>query len=404
MLDEENKRYAALEITSKAVRLVYGYCLDGTVYVLHALETGVNALDGGQVAEHDLLVNTIKGLINAANEKLGINIKEVILSLPPLGLVLCRDSASTLTIDQSNEIQQLDINNAISQLRKHKFQEGLKIVNVIPYQYLLDNSSNDSESPLGKKSEQLTVHASIYAMRDSIISGYVSAVQSANLQILQLVIAPYASSLYMKGHEEIPSSYYLLDFGAELTTLTQINQQTTIVANTCFKYGSDRITQYLADKLGLTFKEAKMVKEKYGIDKNPSFNVKIYKDFTMEDFSSNIVEALNPLIDAIKNQINEWNSAEKRFLPIVITGGGSALYGFKELLEKNLQSQVIDFTPDSFGARFKSYQNCLGLIKYADNHLSHIEKDELSTTTITRVQSKVQPGKKVTSYNIDDEL
>lgn len=404
MLDEENKRYAALEITSKAVRLVYGYCLDGTVYVLHALETGVNALDGGQVAEHDLLVNTIKGLINAANEKLGIIIKDVVLALPPLGLVLCRDSASTLTIDQSNEIQQLDINNAISQLKKHKFQEGLKIVNVIPYQYLLDNSSNDSESPLGKKSEQLTVHASIYAMQDTIISGFVSAVQSANLQISQLVIAPYASSLYMKGHEEIPSSYYLLDFGAEMTTLTQINQQTTIVANTCFKYGSDRITQYLADKLGLTFKEAKMVKEKYGIDKNPSFNVKIYKDFTIEDFSNNIVGAITPLIDAIKNQINEWNSTEKRFLPIVITGGGSALYGFKELLEKNLQSQVIDFTPDSFGARFKSYQNCLGLIKFADEHLSKIEKDELLTTTLTRVQPKIQSGKKVTSYNIDDEL
>jgi cell division protein FtsA len=404
MLDEENKRYAALEITSKAVRLVYGYCLDGVVYVLHALETGVTALDGGIVAEHDVLVNTIKGLINAANEKLGITIKDVVLSIPPLGLAITRDSASTVTIDSSNIIQQLDVNNAISQLRKHRFQDGLKIVDVIPYTYLLDNSLSESDSPLGKKSERLTVHASIYAMQDTIISGYLSAVQAANLNVLQLVVSPYASALYMKDHEEIPSSYYLLDFGSEMTILTQISQQTTIVANTCFKYGSDRITQNLADKLQITFKEAKMLKEKYGIDKNPSFNVKIYKDFTLEDFGNNIKEAVSPLVDALKDQINNWNSTEKRFLPVVITGGGSALYGFKELLEERLSCQIIDFTPDSFGARFKSYQNCLGLIKYADVHLANIERDEFFQTTISRVQPKVQPGKKVASYDIDEEL
>jgi len=63
MSNSEIKRYTALEISSKTVRLVHGYALDGLVYVLHALESNVNALDAGFVVESDALTAAIKGVI-----------------------------------------------------------------------------------------------------------------------------------------------------------------------------------------------------------------------------------------------------------------------------------------------------------------------------------------------------
>lgn len=117
MAKNDDKRYAALEITSRAVRLVYGYCQDGKVYVLHALETGVNALDGGLVSDQEALTSAIKGVIHAANETLNIQIREVLVALPPMGLVFCRESSSTTTIGVDNVIVQIDVNNAISQLK-----------------------------------------------------------------------------------------------------------------------------------------------------------------------------------------------------------------------------------------------------------------------------------------------
>lgn len=404
MAKNDDKRYAALEITSRAVRLVYGYFQDGKVYVLHALETSVKALDGGLVQDYDALVSAIKGVINAANETLNIKISDVLVALPPMGLVFCRESSSTTTIGTDNVIVQIDVNNAISQLKKFKFSEGLKVVDVIPYQYLLDNKEFSPIAPIGKTSQTLTLHASIYALEEELINGYVKAIESAGLKIRQLVVAPYASSLYMESEEEIPSSYYLLNFGNDITTLSQISQNTLIYQNACFKFGSERIDECLMEKFNLSLKEARMLKEKYGIDKSPSFNVNIYKDIKLDDIACCINNALDPLINAIKKQIESWSNADHRYLPIVLSGGGSKLYGLKALLEKKLELQVIDYTPYSFGARDKAYQVCLGLIKYAGVHLINDEFDELSSTIISRVEIKQNGKKNTTNYNFDEEL
>ena len=403
MAKEEDKKYAALEITSKAVRLVYGYYQDDKVYVLHALETTVNALDGGLVVDQEALTNAIRGVINAANETLNIKIEDVLLALPSMGLLFCRESRPTTTIDPNNVIAQIDINNAISQLKKYRFSDNSKIVDVVPFQYVLDSKEYLPDAPIGKVSQTLTVHASIFALDQELVSGYVTAVQNAGLFIRQLVVAPYAASLYMSNEDTIPSSYYLLNIGSEITTLTQVSQNDVIYQNACFKFGSEHLTHRLQDKFDLSYKEATMLKEKYGLDRSPSYRVNVLGQLQLDDISDCLSNALEPLVTSISKQVSQWSSNDHRYLPIVITGGGSKLYGLKSYLEKKLGLQVIDYTPYSFGARNKAYQVCLGLITYAGTHLKNEEIDELTLSSISRTEPK--PGKKTFhSYSNDEEL
>ena len=137
------------------------------------------------------------------------------------------------------------------------------------------------------------------------------------------------------------------------------------------------------------------------MDHEPSFKVNVYNGLTIKDISTTIREAVDPLITAIKKQISAWSSNDSRYLPIVLTGGGTKLNGLKGLLEKELQVTIIDATPYSFGARDKSYQNCLGLIKYADKFIPMEADDEFAQTTISRVQSK---DSRRHSYNVHEEL
>ena len=404
MPNSEIKRYTALEISSKSVRLVHGYALDGLVYVLLALESNVNALDGGQVVESDALTAAIKGVINAANETLSIKIKEVVLALPPMGLFFTREKAITNTISLDNKVAQIDINNCISQLKKVKVSDGLKIIDVVPYSYELENHENHYEAPIGRTSQTLTVNASIYALDRNLVDGYQKVVENAGIKVRQMVVAPFATALYLQDNEQVIStsaSYYLLNIGSEITSLTQIAHRYLVSHSGCFKFGSDRITEYMAEKLSLTTKEAKMLKERYGMDVEPSFKVNIYNGLTIKDISSTIREAVEPLIAAIKKQIASWSTNDNRYLPVVLTGGGTKLNGLKELLEKELQVTIIDATPYSFGARDKSYQNCLGLIKYADKFIPMEADDEFAQTTISRVQSK---DSRRHSYNVHEEL
>lgn len=404
MAKDENKRYAALEITNCSVRLVYGYAQDGRVYVLHALESNVNAIEDGYVNNQEVLTNAIRGIINSANETLGIKIKSVILALPPINLLFCRESSTTTTIGTDNVIVKIDITNALSQLRKYKFSDGLKIVDVVPYKYVLDNKEYSSIAPIGKVSQTLTVHASIFAMEEKLVDGYVDAISKAGLFVRRVVVAPYASSLYMASEEEIPSSYYLLNIGSENTTLTQVSQTNLIYQNSCIKFGSEILTRALMENYDLNYKEAKMLKEKYGMDHSPSFMVKIYRNLELDDLSKCLNETLKPLISSIMNQITSWSNADHRFLPLVLTGGGCKLFGLKQVLENKLGVQVIDYTPYSFGARDKAYQTCLGLINYADLYLSNEEENELSTTTISRDSDGERNKKSKVGYDFDEEL
>ena len=404
MSTNDNGRYTALEISSKTVRLVHGYTLDGLVYVLHALESNVNALDDGFVVESDALTAAIKGVINAANETLNIKIRNVILALPPMGLTFIRDSAITNTISPDNKIAQIDVNNCISQLKKVKVSDQLKIIDVVPYTYILENHETHNEPPIGRTSSTLTINASIYALDRTLVDGYLHAIEKAGLKVRQMVISPFATALYLQDNEQVTStsaSYYLLNIGSEITSLTQIAYRNVIAQSGCFKFGGDRITEYMAEKLSLTIKEAKMLKEKYGMDNEPSFKVNVYNNLTIRDISSTIKEAVDQLVLKIKKQIQTWSSNDSRYLPVVLTGGGSKLNGLKELLEKELQVTIIDATPYSFGARDKSYQNCLGLIKYADKYLSKEVDDEFTQTQISRMPSKET---RRNSYNVNEEL
>ena len=77
--EQTNKHFCALEISSRAVRLVYGFVYEGLVRVLHAVETNVDALKDGYVETSDALTMAIKNVISSTNDALKIKIKEFLL-------------------------------------------------------------------------------------------------------------------------------------------------------------------------------------------------------------------------------------------------------------------------------------------------------------------------------------
>lgn len=403
--EDTNRRYAAMEISSKTVKLIYGYVQDGLVYVLHALESSVTALDGGVVVESDALSAAIKSVINTANENLNIHINEVLLAVPPMGLSFTNERSMTNTI--TYEVTQLDINNCVSQLKNNKPRDNSSIIDVIPYQYMLESNEVLTEAPIGKRSRTITVAGTIYSMDKPFVEGYIKVVKNAGINVKKVVPAPLATALYLLDCDQVSSScssYYLLNIGSNITTLTQINQKSIITKNKCFRFGSDVLTEKLQQKFNLSLKDAKMLKEKYGMDKSPSFRVNVYNNLTMNDIGDCIRENITPVIESIKAQISNWSTTDNKYLPIVLTGAGTYLYGLKELLEKNLQLSVIDVNPYSFGARNKSYENCLGLLKYADKYIQTEADDPFVSTSISRVMPKNTTRTSGQSYDIDEEL
>lgn len=406
MGDDSNKKYAALEITSKCVRLVYGFVQDEKVYVLHALESSCNALEKGVVVESDALIAAIKGVVSSASESIqGLKIRDVVMSIPPLALHWKLENASTNTIDPLGKIGQMDINNCISQLKKVKFGDGFKVYDVIPYKYVLDGKETSEESPIGKMAQNLTMFATVYALSESYVDKFIKVVEQTGLRVKQVTIAPLVTAMYLSNVEDIQSlssTYYLLNIGGDITSFSKIENKTAITKNQCIGFGSDKISQYMSEKLNITFKEATMLKEKYGMDVEPGFKVYVYKNITFKDISNAIEDCLKLLIERLKLIITDWKETDNKFIPIVLTGGGSRLNGLVELLQSQLGGNIISYVPYSFGARNQSYQVCLGLIKYADKYVAYDGDDAFTNTIISRVSDS--STKRSDRYNAQEEL
>ena len=128
--------------------------------------------------------------------------------------------------------------------------------------------------------------------------------------------------------------------------------------------------------------------------------------FTQANFQIGdcIKESILPVINSVKTQISNWAGNDNKYLPIVLSGGGTNLNGLKELIENELKIAAIDITPYSFGARNKSYENCLGLIKYADRFIQTEAEDPFVATSISRVVSREGKRQESQDYNINEEL
>lgn len=397
---ENNHRYVALEITSKIVRLVVGFVLDGTVHVLHALESRISGVSNGQIVDETNVSTAIRGLVNEAQRVIDIKIEEVVLCLPPVGMCFVSKEASTTIISPENEIAQIDINNAIIQLRKTKFSDGYEIVDIIPYQYILDTKEISIRPPLGKYSVSLLVKAMIYAMKSHIVEGYRATLARANLKIRHCVVAPYASALYLQSVESIPSTYYLLNVGAKIATLSLVSSREIITQNECFKFGGDDLLEAVINGFSCDSQTASELIENYGLDSSPQFKVKIFNDFQLNDMKAILENVINEsLVKKIKRVLAMWST--ERY-PIIIAGGLSKLKGLDDYLRNALGFDVVNYRIVTIGARNKAYLNCLGVIKYCDIHLVDGEMDVMQNT-ISRVETEEKTQKRV-EFNFNDEL
>ena len=295
-------------------------------------------------------------------------------------------------------IKRIDISNILTAMKKRSLADNdLKIVDIVPDVYMLDNNDRYAIAPIGKTSKVLSLHASIYAMSEKVINQFVGCVKKANVNVKYTVIAPYAASLYLSTNKVIPNSYILVDIGHSLTTVAQISHETNVINSTIIKFGGHDITKAIAERFNISFDEAEELKQNYGIDHDLNFNTYILNDIKLNDLADVITKKLDVLIEQVDKTIKEFCTNNEQY-PVVLTGGTSNLNNIKNYMSDALDLDVVDYPLLTIGARKFELINTLGLIKYWAIQ-PVINEDEVVTTTVSRVNQKPTRG-----YKFDEEL
>lgn len=179
----------------------------------------------------------------------------------------------------------------------------------------------------------------IVAMPRRIVDSYVTLGRLLGLQVVAMQTSSGAGSqLFSRdAQSDIPS--VLVDFGSDSADITVFDQGPVVSGTVAC--GGEQLTAAIAKGLGVTEKEALLIKTKYGLN--------------LSKKQTQIESALDPMLGLLVKEIRrtiryfeEHASGKQTISQIVIAGGGANMPGIAEYLTRTLRLAVRSFDPSFY--------------------------------------------------------
>lgn len=408
------KSTACLEISSDAAKLAVGSVVSGEPVLLYSARKPLKTpLVKGNIGEPKNVVEVIRTFFNSEDPALALklNIQTISMVLPPIGFKVYQSAKTTNVIASNGLIDKIDISNVMSLVRKDKdsLPTGSGIVDIVPDYFVLSNANVTKpydNPPLGEHGDSLTVKAKMHTLSNNIIYDYKTCAESAGFRVKRCCVATYCAAELLATDKRLPETYFYLDLGGRITTLSIIARHSPI-ASLFVSEGGDQLSESIATSLGISYEDAKRLKENRGYDerttrfqtpviqkKNPDGTVTSYYQ---KDLNAAIAafyagaDKDHPGFDALLANGLASLIAKQPFpdqlknLPIVLGGGASTLNHLDGLLPLAFAGHaVIHYVPRVIGARDPSFINLLGLIVADGSYKGTLEDDYHGVSTLSR--------------------
>lgn len=204
---------------------------------------------------------------------------------------------------------------------------------------LLPGHAGDSYIDYTKlREDDENIEVFIVAMPKPIVDSYLTLTRMLGLEAVLFDTAIGASARLFSYDKQSSIPSVLVDFGANNTDITVFNKGLVVTGTVA--YGGDNITNTIVRTLGVTPREAVMLKSKYGLSKS-----------AVQDQLLQAAEpSLNLLMKEIRRTIRYYEqrySKEEPIEQIVIMGGGANMPGLAEYLTDKMKMSVRSFDPAS---------------------------------------------------------
>lgn len=399
------KRLAVIEITNREVRLIIGDVVNDKPVILYQTSRPIPGLiSRSEIIDDTTLTQIISSLANIEDPKIRmrLHITDATIILPASGLAVFGADKTTNVVSPTSIIQTIDIQNVISLIEKEAIPGGNAIVDIIPDCFITE-TQKFAEPPVGKKSNFLRLRAKVHTLPTRVIEQYKNAIERAGIRAKRIFVAPYGIIELAKQMNEFPKDYFLVDMGAETTTISLVGNQ-SLFASTSFTLGGDDLVTFAAQEMQISNDEAREIIELYGInDRELSFKPTIARatindvpvKYSLDDLNRIIVDFFKDFyfkqFDVVLKQITDAYSKENlSVLPIVFTGGFSSLHGFDKLAkEKFANNQSIHYlTPNAIGVRSPSFSALVGALIASSKYKGTLSDQRARVAQVDRVETK----------------
>lgn len=366
------KIMSSLDIGYASIKLIVAEINKKKLYVLTSSIVNNDAVKKDMTIDYDILEGIIKKLLSDAKEKLGIEIKKTLLTIPT-------DSASftinRARIDIKNEDNLITVDDMIKVVNlsgKNVVQDNMELVNITPLYYTLDDSSK-TDIPVNTFSRSLEVKSIITSSSKDDVYKYLKVLDNLGVSVVDISYDVVGNYFAFKSDDMDTTCGIIIDIGYLSTSISVYNKG--VLVNTLkIKVGSLNVLKDISYVYKISLDSAKEVYKKLGL--GSSKNANNLEKIELKDSNGDklIINQVN-LSEIIESRVQEIlsmakkqiNTLTKRQISYIICTGGIANIGdfdlnVLEIFGKNARIGYIN----TIGIRDTRYASTFGLIKWYD--------------------------------------
>ena len=367
-----NGFFTGLDIGTSSIKVLVAELVNGEVNVIGVSNAKSKGVKDGIIVDIEAAATAIKSAISQAEEKAGISIKSVNVSLPANLLQVEPTQGMIPVTSDTKEITDQDVENVVKSALTKSMTPDREVITFIPEEFVVDGFQGIRD-PRGMMGVRLEMRGLLYTGPRTILHNLRKTVERVGVQIDNVIISPLAMvhSVLNEGEREFGAT--VIDMGGGQTTVATIRNQELQYTNVN-QEGGDYVTKDISKVLRTSKKIAEGLKLNYGeayppLASKETFQVEVIGEVepveVTEEYLAEIISArLKHIFEQIKQDLERRHLLD---LPggIVLIGGNALLPGVVELAQEVFGVRVKLFVPNQVGIRNPAFAHVISLSEFA---------------------------------------
>ncbi len=340
----------ALDIGSSKIACLIGRADHGSLRILGAALRESQGLRAGTVVSLDLVEESIRDCVAAAENHADARIQNVLISIN-CGQPVSVTSRAVMALD-GELVTDAHLRALLAEGRAKCVLEGHEIIQSAPTAYVVDEARGVRD-PSGMFCQRIGVAMHTVAVKPSPLQNMKLAVERCHLNVVGSLFAPYASGLAVLTEDEKQLGATLIDMGAGVTSIAVFLEGHLVHADVV-PMGGWQVTTDLARMLSAPISAAERTKTLFGAalgDLEAGADVVAISQMGEDgdgaamrvprSMLTRIIQArLEETLGEVQSRLRASGYDVAAGRRAVLTGGACQLAGVRELAARVLNKQV----------------------------------------------------------------
>ncbi len=368
--------------TTKVCAIIGERNAEGRIEIIGLGTCPSKGLRKGVVVNIDSTVDTIKRAVEEAELMAGTEIHSVYAGIAG-GHIKSLNSRGVVAV-KDREVSRGDVARVIDAARAISIPLDREVLHVFPQEYIVDDQDGIKD-PIGMSGVRLEAEVHIVTGAVASVHNIIKSCNRAGLEVKDIVLEPFASSLSVLTPEEQELGVALVDLGGGTSDLV-IFLDGSIWHTSVLALGGNNISNDISVGIRTPISEAERIKIKYGCAKTalvrddetievPSVGGREPRILSRQILSEIIEPRVEELFSLIKREIVKTGYEDIIASGLVVTGGTALMDGVVEVAEEVMQLPARLGKPRDIGGLVDvvsspMYATAIGLVQYGFENLA----------------------------------